>query len=365
MKQSSNNRIFKVVALFFALLLVVSGSAFAIDQWTSLREELSDFQNEEEVVNHFQSKSFEEIITEMNLLDDNLAGDGFIYPAEALFEKAKDISPERILEEIQNEANSDAVRITLIQMNPELGNIEINNSLVPLLEDESISQELKINILLFSSVDVDLYERIALGANEDLAFQALKLLLNVSPERANTIADEIIASISGSINERTRGALMIKGVLLKGSENPEEVHSFIALADGIMATLSNDKTDLETTILIDTLVFAISDTRSKEGITYIVENNTIDPVLKVSAVEQNYNVLISMLSEEASDSETFTVLKAMSLLPLNDLVPYLEESLSFQRSKGTETSQALAFEIERVINFINSEGINANPKNLV
>jgi len=143
---------------------------------------------------YFSTKGFDGLLDEMNLMD----GDGLLSPAAALLEIFRGVSPERMIKEIMDTSNSEAVRVTLIQINEGLDNDSVIQGILPLLDDENTPYEMKINILLASPTDVELYARLATGTDDVLAFQALQLLFSEEPETAMAIIDEIFADFHGA-----------------------------------------------------------------------------------------------------------------------------------------------------------------------
>ena len=356
----------KKVTQFFGGLVLMSllipTGVYAYDKWSVMENELLSLDTEEEIISYFQNKDFDELIFEMNLFNDDLTEPALIYPATALLEKAKDISPEKIIREIKNEKNNESVRITLIQINSALGNEAINDELLPLLYNDNTSIDIKRNILLDSSLNEELYEEVAIGEDSELAFHALLQLELVAPEKASAISNAFISNFNGKVTPQLRASIMEKGRSLRNNSTDEDITAFIKLCDEILKSTTKTKNEYsDDSLVADTIIFALSETRSKEGISYIIANEEIDDITKSGSIDENALVLKEMLAGLPSKKDVEIVVKAMNIHPIIEIAPALEDLMKIKKQNpGFETLELSR--IETAIQNIVDEGVPLNEK---
>lgn len=309
----------KIVYVFSVILIISLFTTYTVlaDNRTSDNNQSTTVQNEEIITEDLCKLSFAELVSKINFSSEQADSEGSIYFAEALKNKAKDISEKVILDEIMDSSNSTMLRVLLIQLCPVLG-VEIDyDGLETLLDQEDVDFEIKRNILINlseSSSDLTALEEAALGGDERLAFQALKLLNFADPEKAGKIAVDILESFSGDVTYKVRAAIKVKALHLQTESTEKERADFISLCDSILCgNKSNDST------VTDTVIFALSDMLSEESISYIINSDKIDSAAKVFCVNENYSTLKDMLGSEATEEEIETVLHAMKIFPIAEM----------------------------------------------
>lgn len=342
--------------------LMLTGSRFVANALTGVHNELSNLE-ETEVMAKLMDKSFDELLSDINTLGDSVDMSDLIFHADALHQKAAAIPEQRILDEILNEANSNNVRVILTQINRHLGNSENNEKLATLLEKKDVDFEIKRNVLLNiyqgSSTDTAIFEKTALAEDERLAFQAIKILNEISPEKAIKISDTIIQNSDGTVTDKVRAAIKVKASQLQNASTVNERQNFINFCDSLLIT-KGQKDD----VVADTIIFALSDVMSEETISYIVTSEKIDNIAKQYCIDQNYSVLEEMITKDITNEKTKIVLEAMLIYPITEMATPLQEVLSSQlNQKDTKSVDVeLSRDIQSTIDSISENGSKATGK---
>lgn len=349
-----------VIGIVVMSLMLASGAAFAADQMTAINKDFSNI-SETEAMSKLAQNSFEEIINDINILSNNVEMSDLIFHANALAEKAKEVPQEQISKEILNENNTDTTRVILTQIYRHIGGDGNNQELLALLEEKDVDFEIKRNILLnvyqTAPNDSQFYEKIALGEDDRLAFHAIKILNETNPKLAMEISDAIIENFDGTVTEKMRAAVKVKGSQLSNSSSKDELQEFINLCDSMLTNASK-----EDDIVADTVIFALSDVMSTETISYIIASDKVDNVVKTYCIDQNYSVLAEMISDNPTKSEIEIVSRAMSIYPITKMAEPLQVVLASQEKLSSTESQELVKEIQATLDFISKNGLNLTGK---
>ncbi|CCQ93689.1 conserved exported hypothetical protein [[Clostridium] ultunense Esp] len=317
--------------------------------------------DEETIQNNIKAMSTEKLISEMNMLSPVLVGanevDSLI-PFAAELRRRKDvIQNSDIIKELKKNTNSQLTKEILVDLYADKNANQPNqDDLKQLLQDESIDNRLKtkiVNVAQFNSNDTKILKKLIEGQDAGLAFASLKQMSRIDLEEADKNSNQILLNYKTEPAEKVSAALKAKSKYLvtKKSKGDFEAQAkeFIQLGFDIITT-SND------TKLRDAAFFAISDLRIKESIKNILKNDLIDRELKVYAVDQHFEVLNEMLINQPTEEEIETVVEAMELLPISDLIVPLEES-----SKRIENAD-LKQRCEEVLAFMKTNGVSGNKK---
>ncbi|GEM_PF-6619846 len=342
------------VTLFSILIIsiMLTGVVLASDLYEKLINKYSHVQDEEELIEKLSLMSFEEIIAEINVLSEKTDASNLITHANVLKDKAADISVAQLESEIVNEKNTDITRVILIQINSALNNVTNDKLLKSLVEQDNINFEIKRNALLSifksKSNNTTFIEKIALGNDERLAFQAIKQLSRTHPEKAIRIADDILDDYNGTMTDKVRAALKAKAIYLSYNSAPNERIEFIDFCEKILIANNYDSEAYG----VFTVLNSLSDTLSEETITYIVNNENIYREFKLFSIERNFTILRSMITDENYTEDNLnTVIKAMKIMPIKQLSEPLEKVM-----KSKELSETVVKEIEAVIYLIETDG---------
>jgi hypothetical protein len=205
-----------------------------------------------------------------------------------------------------------------------------------------------LSIFKSKSNNTTFIEKIALGNDERLAFQAIKQLSRTHPEKAIRIADDILDDYNGTMTDKVRAALKAKAIYLSYNSAPNERIEFIDFCEKILIANNYDSEAYG----VFTVLNSLSDTLSEETITYIVNNENIYREFKLFSIERNFTILRSMITDENYTEDNLnTVIKAMKIMPIKQLSEPLEKVM-----KSKELSETVVKEIEAVIYLIETDG---------
>lgn len=349
-----------LVAGMVVMSLMLTGSAFATDRVTAISNEVSNV-DEAKVMTNLANKSFDKLISDINALGDSVDMSDLIFHADALLKKATEIPQDQIINEILDEANSNNVRVILTQINRHLGNSESNEKLVTLLEQNDVDFEIKRNILLniyqSSPDDIAVYEKVALGEDERLAFHAIKILNETAPEKAIEISDTIMQNFKGTVTDKVKASIKVKASQLRNSSTANERQNFISFCDSILTADGRMEE-----VVTDTVIFALSDVMSEESISYIITSDKIDNTAKVFCIDQNYSVLEEMVTKNVTPEKIEIVLEAMSIYPIVEMAEHLQTVSSPQLQLRSAESVELTKEIQATLDKISENGLNVTRK---
>jgi hypothetical protein len=226
-----------------------------------------------------------------------------------------------------------------------------------LLQDE-INTRVKSRIVStanFTIEDIELLKGLIQKDDGVLAFNSLKRLSRIDSAEAYRLSESILSNIGNESNTMISAALKATANYLKDSDqsaiqkNTNLEADFINVSFRIINT-SNDP------ILKDSAFFAISEIGSQNAITQIIKSDLVEIQLKTYAIDQNFLTLKEMLTDNPTEDEIRTVVTALELLPIVDLLDPLKNVMS------NISDPDLKQRSEEVILLIKNEGINGNYK---
>lgn len=283
--------IFSIVLAMLLLLASITGSV-AISL-TGSNDPVKGYQGLASTINECTSEA-----------DENLFG-----YVDSLKKIIASVSPDFLTSEIQNAHNSNYLKVAILQLCTAL-NINIDyEKLTPLLTDSSIDFEVRRNILtniyMKEDANIDLIEEVAKGADLRLGFTAIRYLWFLAPEKAITIADDVINSYKGGFNYQIKGAVMIKGLELFDCKNEKEINQFLTFCNSILVDSQN-----QSDFISDSVYYAIRDLKSKYVFSYVLSSSYFDSTKKYSAVKSNMDLLTDIANNELNDENAQLLLLA-------------------------------------------------------
>lgn len=277
-----------------------------------------------------------------------------------LFARQDQINDEEILGLVSDNTKSAVTRESLIDLyavkHEAMNNgTEINKLL---LQDE-INSQIKskiVSVANFSSQDIGLLIELIDQDDELLSFNSLKRLSSVDVAKGYEISQKILANRENEGDNKVSAALRATAKYLN-TINKTTIHKNESKMESDFVNLSLEiiKTSGNPT-LKDSATFAISEIGSVYALTKIIESDLVDQELKVFAIDQNFLVLKELLGIKASEGEITTVVSAMEILPILDLVDPLNDSLPGIKDLD------LVKRAEKVIEFAKQEGVKGNYK---
>ncbi|OPA79284.1 hypothetical protein BVG16_09355 [Paenibacillus selenitireducens] len=226
-----------------------------------------------------------------------------------------------------------------------------------LLQDE-ISTRVKSRIVStanFTIEDVELLKELIQKDDGILAFNSLKRLSRIDGAESYRLSESILSNIENESNTTISAALKATANYLKDSNQSAIQKNTNLEADFINVSLKIINTSNDP-ILKDSAFFAISEIGSQNAITQIIESDSVENQLKTYAIDQNFLTLKEMLTSNPTEDEIRTVLTALELLPIVDLLDPLKNVIS------NISDPDLKQRSEEVILLIKNEGINGNYK---
>ena len=276
--------------------------------------------------NEQANQTFYELIQKINISETEAEDLALIEYAEDLLNASKDVSLERIEQEIENTENSTALRVLLLQICDEVELSPDEELLQKLINDENTDFEIKRNsmYLLEGESETDSLIKIARGDDEQLAFHAIRELLSKAPMQAGEIADEIIATYDGTFTFKTRGAIIAKANQLRLVPDEKEIDEFLALCDNVLQNY-HDAED-KTAVGIVTHALTSGDYLTHEKVLYfLVDCEWIDPISCSVGIEKHKDVMLDLINKDMDEDQLSYIIKAMEINPLSELSEPLQE----------------------------------------
>lgn len=340
--------------LCFAFIGVVSANSLTFEKYTE-KEEL-------EIIDQLRTMEFKEFMEDFEQFSHIATQTGDInvlipFISEAVNRKGQ-LSNELILENVRDSEKLLFYKKAMLELYFEKNSdfINSNNDAVyELLKDSFLEESLKYQIISFSNFtlkDVELLTSIVNEEDGILSFIAMKRLSLIDDKAAYDLSKSILQNRSDFSSHKVSAAIKATSNYIKNNKydvNSEVIEEFIKLNYEVMNTSKDD-------VLNDSAFFAISNTRTEESISRIVNDDSIDRELKVFAIDQNYYILNEMLLNDPSVENITTVVKAMEIYPVIELSETLEQIIPNVKDSWLLDS------IQKVIKEIEENGVKGNYK---
>lgn len=283
----------RMIIISIIISLLMSANVVTVSSDNSIDVDLSD-------------KTFEELIYDMNALGENINMD---YVLE-LDKRVKNVSIDRITEEILNQNNVVELRVLLLDLcDTDTTNLDYG-VLRPLLfdEDEDFSVKYRILYGLAGERDIDTLVEIANGNEERLVFHALKALTWYDLPKAVEIVNSMIIDFNGPAEYRARAIVRVKSEELAVDGTQVEIEELIKFCDRLLFDEFEDDP-----IFVDTVVSELSDLHNKACIDYILKCDVMHFSLKQMAIHENYDLIGYIYGDNDSDNQV-TAADALNVL---------------------------------------------------
>ncbi len=328
-----------LISLFTAISVF---SAFYIDSLIHKYRNKSS----KEISDVLTDMSFMEICSEVNELSAQGAElSDFIAHASVMAEKAEHINSDKLMEIINDPGNSENLRIIVLQIldykGIELddGNIKDLHRIVKEKKANNIILQNIIWILPESKGTDKLMESVALGDNDEMAFQALRRLNMDNPEQAVLIARKFIKDdIKG---ERKRIAIMVISQYLRKSDDEREKDDWVSYCDKELAKSIH----ADNFMLSNTIIYSLSGMRYLGAVACLINSDLLDETEKYLAAAENYKTFIDALSDNPTDEVIEYVIKAMEFCPTTEVIEKLKETVKICE-KEYDLTHVLSLEAE-------------------
>lgn len=242
-----------------------------------------------------EALSVEEIIDEMVGLSKSGDMSVLINHACMLDSRVNELDENYIKSLILNEEVPEIVRVTMLQISEKIADSDSMNwdeLYLHILEDKNENVALKNNAVWALSASERTEAALEYIIRDDsetgeVAFQSLKRLDVDNPERALSLAENILSEHKIADVHRLKQAIkVISNSLEKGSKVVDS-SAFVATCEGIL-NASDDAT------LNDTILYALKDVGSAEAVEVLLSHEKVDDMFKcVNLYEGTYEASIS------------------------------------------------------------------------
>lgn len=226
------------------------------------------------------------------------------------------------------------------------------------LRHDGIDPQVKsriVSVANFTTEDIALLKSLVQEDDGVLAFNSLKRLSRINTSEAFGISEGILANLENESSDKISAALKATAKYLKNEDRSSVLRDKNLESDFIDLSFKIIKSS-DDPILRDSAFFAVSEIGSENAITRIIESESIETLLKVYAVDQNFITLKEILTNNPTENEIETVTTALELLPIVDLIEPLEEA-----SLGI-SDPVLKQRIANVVLLAEKEGVKGNYK---
>lgn len=236
-----------------------------------------------------------------------------------LFKRKNEFENPEIIKIISDNSNSRVTQDIMVELYTEKNENNTDKDDLKKLLKQNIPNEVKAKIIAtskFTETDVELLKNLIEQDDDILTFQSLKKLSKVNAKEAYSISENILSNYNTQSTQKVSAAQKATVQYLKENKVVNK-DKFISLSLDII----NNTQD---SYLRDSSVFALSDLIDKESIIKIIKSDSIDRELKVFSIDQNFMILNEILLNNPSEEDIDTVVKAMEIMPILDLIDSLE-----------------------------------------
>jgi len=312
-------------------LFVLTG--FSMDHIRGLENEYADM-NENEMILALSKKSITQIFDEVNTISsegNDLSS--LILHGLTIIERIDEISNQELLELIKNESNSTNLRVILVQAlqqknrDVRVWDSNIEFEILKLLQNKSVDNEIRENMIWLLSdnnaSNLKALENIVLNEDDRLAFQALKQLRFINPHKANLLAEQILSmyDVDRKQTDKLRAAIKTKVILLRNNGSLEDKSRIVELCIELFENPHIEQ-------MKDTAIFALSEIKHEKSIVYIINSKEIENHIKAFCIDQNFTTLTSMLYDNPTEKNIETLIEAMNIYPIVDLIEPLKDKIN-------------------------------------
>lgn len=247
-----------------------------------------------------------------------------------LINDCKDLEANEILPYFMDARNTEPVQYILFDIYA--NKLRINNNkvdrsiLIATLKEDNDRNQLKSYLVSYlDKKDLLFIKELTSAKNTDVAFQALKQLRVVDEKEGYLISKKIFANREHENERMIECSMWNIADYFKKMNNNDDKKEFVK---EVIEILNSPKYSN----LIYSCSMALDNVRSSEAITELIFNKKIESNKKFCAIERNWKVLDEMIKNSPNDKNLNTVLAAMEINPLQDLLGTLEKSRNIAKT---------------------------------
>lgn len=278
------NKLVIVLSLIFSIL--ISSVVYAADSENTIEVDLS-------------SKSFEELIEDMNADSENMNWDY----SSALREIMKTTAEDKIIEAILDENINGELR-AIICSHCEDNKLDLDyNKIEHLLFKAALPYNLKINIyynlIRTGQDDLETMARLVEETDEPITIHAMNRVVKHDIQKAIELSDKIINSIFGPCGDQARAALRAKGTYLRSKDSTqEEWNEFINICDRLLYDDFEDTDDF-----IQTVETELEYSENKACLEYLFCCDKLEYAYKVQVARRKREIVGDIFGDIDSDKQ--------------------------------------------------------------
>lgn len=344
----------KLLIFLTYILLVGSVKLMSVSAYSEFQDNnnsvIQKFRGLDEAETKKMLKEYDnkQLLEEVNEVSKYFSQTDFTPIALEIIERADKYSYDELLEEIQDNENTDEfinlIIDTYMYKSNKSDKARTNNEdLKMLLTNNNIGVSAKVKIILDATdeTDIDTITSFIQDSNDDIVCASLKKLSIIDSKAAKAEAEKIIKDRTrGSISERKlRAAQKAMVKELRKAKNKTDNLEFINTNMEIFEQTSSQE-------LKDTSIFSLAEIRDIDAVRSILNNESIDFELKVYTIDFNFKVLEELLNQpEISDDDIDLIIRSMEIHPILDF----KDKIADLKNKTTDMNI-----INRLDNVINN-----------
>ncbi|MBQ6934154.1 MAG: hypothetical protein IJN37_07185 [Clostridia bacterium] len=347
-----------VIAAVLALIVATAASSMLPTYEETVEAELNKYEklNKSELLDAMKVE-FAEAARQGSI-------DSLIPISYAFKQKRDEYTVEELLELIESNSIDTFLRVTIVQVLNDKSGFDGTDSRLSELIKKDLPNEVKKSLLTHFGHKGGISENdlITLSNNSDeaVAFQAIKRLSQVSPQKAYTISKGIlqnyrnanVGQIQSAVNVFASDYVPLGSTLKTKAADKELMYT-------VVEAVLNGNNYPQTTK--DSVVFALADMRTIEEMEYILHHSKIDDIMKKTTVDRNYNTLIEMLESNPTAEQIEFAIECMELRPINEVALPLGNAIASKRQLVYANSTITQNRISSVFAKIENQGEPANP----
>lgn len=333
----------KRIVIAALIIAAAGGGSFPLGRLISDRILFS--KSEDEIYAQMKNVSSEKLIKKINRFEKKLPAmpdkTALVPFYTALMEKAGDFSEEQLITLIQDQDTLAGIETVLVEMYAADG--YDSSAIRPLLDDPEIEENTKACIVSncdFSKDDLcDIFRKY----DGLTAVTAMKEIANTDSDAAMQLVDEFVKSGSQSAEK-------YQSVCLGIAQYYEEHHTakdLEAMQIVYIPMLKQIYEQNPSKLVRNQAVYAMARICDYELFTWLIENESIDDLLKISVIERNYRLMKAQVSRAESEEDIRAVMEAMRILPTLEIADAMQQAVDAGNLPASEELRSLIDEIRR------------------
>ena len=258
--------------------------------------------------------------------------------AVALLEKSNEFTGQEILNLLVEDDSGIVLESTLIKMYKNKG--EDETKIKALIKNDNLSKESKEYIIALMDMKEEELEQIIKDNEDSLVIVSMKKLVLESPEKAANISKDILQE---SEKRKSAQKLIAACVGISSDQwNKFDEHEKNNILSNVKILYNSTKN----TLLKDQIIYMLSRTNDFDVFEAIINSESVDFELKVSAIERNIQMLMDISLAPSSVREIECLKQAMKLHPIIEIGENLEKLLNEGKIKSDKELNEIVRHIE-------------------